>query len=555
MSVSTSCCAAQYTGFSSDDNVLLESCEYRELQQRMQQHAASGCIIKALETLNFMRDNVPDKPTVYDYNAMIRYLLKSGSVAFNELFEVYSGMKRFGPSPNLLIYQTLLNGFISVGRSKDAMYITDEMLACGFSPSFTILSKLFKKLLKTESVVDAVLLLEIMFSVNYIPSQYDISVLIQGLCHVRKVQVAISLFVKLLGKGYFCGGIIYNPILWALCKSNRTCVALAIFGFLEKKGFVHSVYSYTALVHGFSKDRLWREAFFYLEEMENVGCKPSLVTYTVLIKSLCDDGKVDVALNLLEKMEERGYNPDLVVYNIVLREFCNQGRVDDVYGLIQLIDQKGLSADMYTHAALAGGMLKRGNVEFVNKFNSGEALSLMQSMMEKGFRPTNRSYNILLKGLCEGGNFYEALKLFDYIMWPSNGPDLISLNTVLSAACKLGNSTIVQGILWQMEHETRCCELNIYYCIVGHGDRWSQTDWSFGWTTYNVVIRAFIHEGNDLMVDELSREICSHRLRPDVGTYGCFVHDLCRRGKMARDGTQVLGEAPHKLYSTPKFAS
>ncbi|KAG6403911.1 hypothetical protein SASPL_136145 [Salvia splendens] len=203
-------------------------------------NTASCSIIKALETLNLMRDNVPDKLTVYDYNAMIRYFLKSGSVAFDELFEVYSGMKRFGPKPKS----------VNLSNTLEWVHFCWKIERCNVYYRRDDGMWVFPFIYNSVKVVQ-----EATENRKSLPC--------------RDGSGRNSIVCEAFGKG-----------------------PLFFFGFLEKKGFVHSVYSYTALVHGFSKDRLWREVFFYLEEMENVGCKPSLVTYTVLIKSLCDDGKL-----------------------------------------------------------------------------------------------------------------------------------------------------------------------------------------------------------------------------------------------------------------------
>lgn len=496
MSLSTLCCTAQDAYSSSDDNVVLDL-SYTELQQRMHKHATTGCIINALNTLNFMRHG---KPTVSDYNWMFFRYFKSGSVVLDELFEVYIGMKRFGPTPNLVTYNTFLNGLIFLGSLKDAILIVEDMINCGFLPSFTVITNLLRRLLKVGNVVDSAIVFEIMLSVNYIPSYYNVSALIQGLCKAGMLQKAYFFFLVILEKEYFPCGCLFDHILWALCKSEQSHLTLAFFGWLKKKGIAQTVRSYTALVYSFSKERLWTEAFNCLNEMENDDYKPHLITYTIVIKYLCDDGKVDEAIRYVGKMEKAGCVPDLVTYNIVLRELCHQGRVVEVGELIRIIDQKGFFPDLFTYSALVGGMLKSDKFEIANKLlvdtvlrscsiddviyniylhstcchgNSRETLSLMESMMEKGFKPTSVSYNTILKGLCKENNVDEALELLDSANWPTNGPDLISFNTILAAACKHGNSSMIRRILYRMEFEeikldvvSSTCLIQ-YFCTIG----------------------------------------------------------------------------------------
>ncbi|XP_073301629.1 uncharacterized protein [Primulina huaijiensis] len=603
-SLSTLCCAAQDAYSSSDDNVVLDL-SYTEQQQRTQKHATTGSIINDLNTLNFTRHG---KPTVSDYNWIFYRYFKSGSVVLDELSEVYVGMKRFGPTPNLLTYNTLLNGLIFVGSLKDAILIVEDMINCGFLPSFTVISKLLRRLLKVGNVVDSVIVFEIMLNVNYTPSYYNVSTLIWGLCKAGMVQKAYFFFLAILEKEYFPCGCLFDHILWALCKSEQSYLALAFFGWLKKKGIACTVRSYTALVYGFSKERLWIEAFNCLNEMENDNYKPHLITYTIVIKSLCDDGKVDKALKYVGKMEKVGCVPDLVTYNIVLRELCHQGRVVEVGELIRLIDQKGFFPDLFTYSALAGGMLKSDKVEIANRLlvdtvsrsssiddvvyniylhstrchgNSRETLLLMESMMEKGFKPTSVSYNTILKGLCKENKVDEALELLDSANWPTNGPDLISFNTILSAACKQGNSSMIRRILYRMEFEgikldvvSSTCLIQ-YFCTTGQISEslkllesmvsdgpppntvtlntlliglcknrlLGMAEKIFNYVkgigippntvTYNILMRASVREDNDLLLYELSRDMHRQNLKPDASTYGCFIYSLCRGGKIS----------------------
>ncbi|PIM98091.1 hypothetical protein CDL12_29431 [Handroanthus impetiginosus] len=236
--------------------------------------------------------------------------------------------------------------------------------------------------------------------------------------------------------------------------------------------------------------------------------------------------------------------------------------------------------------------------------SSKEALSTMRSMMEKGFRPNNISYNTILKGLCKEKNFDGALELFDHVNWPTNGPDLISFNTILSAACKLGDSSLIRRILWRMEHEgikfdvvSSTCLIQ-YYCTIGkiteclelvesmviNGPQPSTITFNtvliglcnnrllelaekmFNYfkgigvspntTTYNILMRASIQEGNDLLVYELSRDMYRQKLKPDVGTHGCFIYSICREGKILlalhlRDQLRENGIRPNIfIYNT-----
>ncbi|KAG8473580.1 hypothetical protein CXB51_035845 [Gossypium anomalum] len=114
--------------------------DYPELQRRMQSYAISGDFSNAFSTLNLLK-NIDGKPTVYDCNALMYFYLKSKNACWQELVEIYTGMKRFGPPPVASTFNTLLNGMLLLGDLKDAIFIVEEMCRNHFVPSFTYLSK------------------------------------------------------------------------------------------------------------------------------------------------------------------------------------------------------------------------------------------------------------------------------------------------------------------------------------------------------------------------------------------------------------------------------
>ncbi|CAH9115592.1 unnamed protein product [Cuscuta epithymum] len=452
------------------------------LHRKLQVYAVSGCIKKAIEALSSMRC-VSWKPTVHDYNSLIYCNMRSKFVSIDEIVEVYLGMKRFGPSPNAITFNTMLNGLISLGRLRDAIWISKDMREIGFLPSFSMLSKLLKKSFILGSLSDSFSIFEFMLNLGCIPTEPCLVKLFVALCKDDPnipPTAFVVLTVLLSKKDCFQGSRDFNPIFWALCKSNHIDYALAFLCYLKKMGFRCDVYSYTALVYGFCRKKSWKEAFECLDEMEVEGHEPNVITYTIVIKSLSDDGKLKESLDLLKMMEEiKGCSPDLVTYNVVLRALCQHNRRHFKIGeLVQIIDGKGFTPDQYTYAAIAVGLLKRRKLSVAERLirriisssccfvdvviyniylnilckgnRTQEALSMVNNMTGIGFSPTIVSYNTILKGICNEKQIDEAMEIFYQIGWPV---DLISFNTLLAAACEQGDSTIIQRILYIMEYE------------------------------------------------------------------------------------------------------
>ncbi|CAI9768453.1 unnamed protein product [Fraxinus pennsylvanica] len=153
---------------------------------------------------------------------------------------------------------------------------------------------------------------------------------------------------------------------------------------------------------------------------------------------------------------------------------------------------------------------------------------MMQSMREKGIKPTNITYNTILKGLCKEINIDEVLQFFDRFDWTTVGPDLISFNAILSIACKEGNSSMIRRILNRMEFEgfkldviSSTCLIQ-YFCAIGK-------------------------------IPECLKLLNS---MTNVDTYGCFIYSLCKKGKISlalqlRDQLFANGITPNiVIYNT-----
>ncbi|KAG6403912.1 hypothetical protein SASPL_136146 [Salvia splendens] len=149
----------------------------------------------------------------------------------------------------------------------------------------------------------------------------------------------------------------------------------------------------------------------------------------------------------------------------------------------------------------------------------------MWQMEHEGIKLDVVSLTSLIQYCCIVGKITDCIRLVESMVINGPRPNTLTVNTLLIGLCKNQLLGLAETFF----------------------NYFKQIGVSADTTTYNVLIRAFIHEGNDLMVGELSREMSSHKLRQDLGTYGCFVNDLCRRGE--RWDAQVLGEAPHKFKS------
>lgn len=186
-----------------------------------------------------------------------------------------------------------------------------------------------------------------------------------------------------------------------------------------------------------------------------------------------------------------------------------------------------------------------------------------------------------MNGICIEETIYNAMEFFAQFDWFRNEPDLVSFNTILSAACKQRNHNMIRRILFQMEYNGYRLDVVSYTCLVHYyystgnipkcleilksmiNDRLTPSlptinilisalcrngllgeaqkvfkhlvtsGVSPDISTYNILIWATIQEGKNLLVHQLERDIYDQNLNPDLLTYQLLIFVHCEEGKIS----------------------
>ncbi|KAJ8471909.1 hypothetical protein OPV22_026252 [Ensete ventricosum] len=144
-------------------------------------------------------------------------------------------------------------------------------------------------------------------------------------------------------------------------------------------------------------------------------------------------------------------------------------------------------------------------------------------MIEKGFTPTTFTYNIILKGLCKGQNTDEVLEFLNSFARGGNGPDLISFNTILSSACKQGDSSMIRRVLARMAVEYFNLDIVGMICLMQYFSKDGRLSESF-----KLVKKANYSSTKCLLTD-----LYHDGLLPDATAYGSLCYGLRRKGSIS----------------------
>ncbi|KAE9447227.1 hypothetical protein C3L33_20869, partial [Rhododendron williamsianum] len=293
---------------------------------------------------------------------------------------------------------------------------------------------------------------------------------------------------------------VFDLLIKACLRSTRIDQAMEIARMLKSRGIspsevfgfgdegksrtagvfkvVPNVHTFNVIMLGFHQDGLVGNVEEVWGEMEALGCEPSGYSYSILMAAYCEDGKMGEAVKLWEEMGIKGLKPDSVAYNTMIAGFCKICEVGRAEEFFREMGLSGVECSCVTFEHLINGYCQIGDVD--------SALLLYKDMCRKGFRsesstvdavirglggenrvsealeflrvairkheiaPKRKSYEVLIKGLCQEGRMEEALKLQAEMVGKGFEPNCEIYSAFIEANTKEGNVELAEMLKKEM---------------------------------------------------------------------------------------------------------
>nr|GEX17283.1 hypothetical protein [Tanacetum cinerariifolium] len=252
-----------------------------------------------------------------------------------------------------------------------------------------------------------------------------------------------------------------KQLLASILLFNRICAL--VLGSCFKHDIVPDVTTFNTLLNGLVLEgRISQAQRLFAKVITNKLCEPDLVMYSTMIKGNCMTHDYVAANDLLKLMDESGCTPDVVAYNTIIDSMCKHKMIDDAFKLLKkMVSQKGILADVVTYTSLIL-----------------DAHQLFAEMQAQGHVPNERTYAIMLEGLCDNIQLEDALSLF---LWMSENKiansNIVVYNILIDGARKCRKLDIAKNLFDEIT--AKGLELTLY--------------------TYTLMIQVFSEEG--LLID------------------------------------------------------
>ncbi|OIV96251.1 hypothetical protein TanjilG_14928 [Lupinus angustifolius] len=311
-----------------------------------------------------------------------------------------------------------------------------------------------------------------------------------------------------------------NAIIAAMYRSKRYNEAIALFHFFfNQSNIVPNIVSYNNVINTHCDEgRVDVALEVYRHIIANAPFSPSPVTYRHLTKGLIEANRIGEALDLLREMLNKGHGADSLVYNNLISGFLNLENLDKAKELFDELKERCLVYD---------GVVNATYMEwFFNKGRDKEAIESYKSLMDRQFRMTPATCNVLLEVLLKHDKKTEAWALFDQMLDNHTPPNFQAVNS----------DTFNVMVNECFKHGKFMEALATFRKV---GTKSNSKPFAMDVGGYNNIIARFCENGMLLEAETLFQELCSKSLSPDVPTHRTLI-DAYLKMEMIDDALRVL---------------
>ncbi|KAK2991483.1 hypothetical protein RJ640_016518 [Escallonia rubra] len=446
------------------------------------------------------------EPTLISRNVIINGLCRAGRM--NEASEVLQEIKRNGFVPDEVTYNTLVNGYCKEGNFHQGLVLHAEMIRNGLSPNVVTYTSLINSMCKERNLHRAMEFFDQMRIRGLRPNERTYTTIIDGFSQQGCMDEAHRVLDEMTRSGFSPSIVTYNALINGYCVLGRMEDALKIIHDMMGKRVAPDVVSYSTIISGFCRNKYLDEAFKVNREMVEKGILPDVVTYSSLIKGLCEQKRLDEACDLFQEMSRKGLLPDECAYTTLINAYCVEGDISSALHLHDEMIRKGLLPDVVTYSVLINGLSKQArtreakqllfklysehsvpddvrygvliencsNIEFKGvvallkgfcmKGLMNEADRVFESVLQRGQKPSEAVYNIMIHGHCRVGNLHKAFNMYTEMMGHGFVPHTAAVITLIKELLKHGMSEEFNQVIKNTLRSSRVTDAELAKVLV-----------------------------------------------------------------------------------------
>lgn len=334
--------------------------------------------------------------------------------------------------------------------------------------------------------------------------------------------------------GFFPNTCIFNEMLDILGRMKRFEELSQVLDEMSKRKNLIDERTYGVVTHRYASAHKVEEAVEFFYKRKEFGLQQDLIGFQTLLLSLCRYKHVEEA-ELLFHNKRSEFRDDIKTWNIILNGWCVLGSLPDAKRFWKIIMASRCKPDIFTCGIYINALSKSGKIS--------SAVKLFRSMQEKGCWPDVAICNCIIDGLCFKKRISEALAIFREMNGMDCSPNVATYNSLIKHLCKIRRMEKVYELLDEMEDKGGYCLPNAltYSHLLKNVKKPEEVDKILGrmeksgcallGDTYNLILRLFVHWGDEKRVKDTWDGMERSGLGPDQRSYTIMVHGLYEKGR------------------------
>lgn len=314
-----------------------------------------------------------ERDVLWAYNSLLNFVGAEGRL--DEALAVFEGMKREGPLPDAITFNTII---AAAGRAQDSQTAVN----------------LFREM--SNSGVE--------------PTERTFGALLHAFATVGDAAGASNVLRSLHTAGMKPNAVMYTSFIDALVTSGEAAGLEEAFQVKEEMtrlGLSPSAVTYGCLLNACDRLGDVERAFKVYQQACDEGVPPSDVMHDILINVCTRGGRLDEALDLVKAMARTHSPMQQHTLDSLVRALCgsNTWRALRMLGLMQAM---GMAPSHKTYLALVASCARSSD--------GAEALALYGSMRAQGMEVDGAAGSALISCLCQSQELPQAVAIYEEMM-------------------------------------------------------------------------------------------------------------------------------------------
>ncbi|XP_072972427.1 pentatricopeptide repeat-containing protein At1g77360, mitochondrial [Typha angustifolia] len=375
--------------------------------------------------------------TVKAYHTMLGSLAKIRQ--YQIMWDLISVMRREGIL-NIETFCVVMRKYARAKKVEETLYTFNVMDKFGVTPNLAAFNSLLSAFCKAKNVRKAQEVFDEMID-RFEPDAKTYSILLDGWGRDPNLPKMREVYSEMIERGCEPDIVTYGIMVDALCKAGRVEEAVDIVRDMEFRGCQPTSFIYSVLIHTYGVEKRIEDAVDTFMCMEKNAIKPDVVAYNALITAFCKVNRFENVSRVIEDMEDKGITPNSRTWNIFLNSLISVGKKHEAYRIFRRMI-KCCQPDSDTYTMMIKMFCESDNMEL--------ALKVWKYMGLKQFIPSMHTFSVLINGLCDKGEVNQACVLLEDMIVKGIRPSGSTFGKLRQLLLKEGRKDVLEFLVEKM---------------------------------------------------------------------------------------------------------